>query len=101
MLQINTTNRLKSLMADTGISIQEVLVQDIEFDPRIAKQILATQQQIQHEEEKKSQERVAMTEAEIKRQEAIGIANRDRERANAEAYTLTTKANAEKAALIA
>lgn len=101
LLQANTTKRLKDIMADTGIDIQEVLVQDIEFDPRIAKQILATQQQIQREEEKKSQERVAMTDAEIKRQQAIGDANRDRERADAEAYKLTTEANAKKAAFIA
>lgn len=101
LLQLNTTNRLKSLMASTGIDIQEVLVQDIEFDPRIAKQILATQQQIQREEEKKSQERVAATEAEIKKQEAIGDAYRAKERADALAYRLTTEANAKKAAFIA
>ncbi|MGL6259571.1 SPFH domain-containing protein [Vibrio sp. WXL103] len=100
-MQENTRNRLIAALDDTGIDIQEVLIQDIEFDTRIAQQILDTQMRIQAEEQKKSQERIAATEAEIKRQNAIGVANQKREEADAEAYRLTEVANAEKAAQIA
>lgn len=88
-------------MDGTGIEIQDTLVQDIEFDPRIAQQILKTQERIQQEEAELSKERIAKTQAEIKRQHAVGEANKKREEADATAYELETKANAKKAALIA
>lgn len=101
VIQVNTTKRLTEQLDGTGIEIQEVLIQDIEFDPRIAQQILKTQERIQQEEAEKSKERLAQTQAEIKKQQAIGEANKKREEADAEAYKLETEANAKKAALIA
>jgi regulator of protease activity HflC (stomatin/prohibitin superfamily) len=101
IMQENTKQRLVEQMDGTGIDIQEVLVQDIEFDPRIAKQILDTQERIQQEERKKSEERIAITNALIKKQEAVGEANKKREAADAEAYKLTTEATAHKNAAIA
>lgn len=101
VMQVNTTQRLTEQLDGTGIEIQEVLIQDIEFDPRIGQQILRTQERIQQEEAEKSKERLATTQAEIKRQNAIGESNRKREEADAEAYKLTTEANARKNALIA
>lgn len=101
IMQENTRNRLQEQMQGTGIDIQEVLIQDIEFDPRIAQQILDTQKRIQVEEQKLSEERQAKTDAAIKKQQAIGEANKKREEADATAYKLTTEANAQKAAAIA
>lgn len=101
VMQENAKNRLIEQMDGTGIDIQEVLVQDIAFDPRIAQQILDTQERIQQEERKKSEERIAITNALIKKQEAVGEANKKREAADAEAYKLTTEANAHKEAAIA
>ncbi|WP_413111189.1 SPFH domain-containing protein [Thaumasiovibrio sp. DFM-14] len=101
MMQDNTRARLISALDETGIDVQEVLIQDITFDSRIAQQILDTQMRIQAEEQKKSQERIAATEAEIKRQEAIGEANRQREQADAQAYAVREVANAEREAAIA
>lgn len=101
VMQINTAKRLTEELDGTGIEIQDVLLQDIEFDPRIAQQILKTQERIQQEEAEKSKERLATTQAEIMRQQAIGAANKEKEAADAYAYKLTTEANAKKAALIA
>lgn len=101
VMQDNTKNRLVEQMEGTGIEIQEVIIQDIEFDARIAQQILDTQRRIQIEEQKLSEERQAVTDAAIKKQQAIGEANKKREEADAIAYKLTTEANAQKAAAIA
>lgn len=100
-MQENTRTRLTQALDGTGIIVQEVLIQDIEFDPRIAKQILDTQERIQQEERKKSEERIARTNAEIQKQQAVGEANKKREAADAEAYQLTKVANAKKEAVIA
>lgn len=101
LMQSNTLKQLTLVLDGTGIELQEVLVQDIQFDPRIAQQILATQTRIQKEEEQKSQERIAITNALIAKAEAEGEANKKREAADAEAYKLTTEANAHKDAAIA
>lgn len=101
IMQENARKRLVEQMDGTGIDIQEVLVQDIEFDPRIAKQILDTQERIQQEERKKSEERIATTNALIKKQEAVGEANKKREAADAEAYRAKTEAEGRKSASIA
>jgi regulator of protease activity HflC (stomatin/prohibitin superfamily) len=101
IMQSNTTQRLVQELDGTGVEIQDVLIQDIEFDPRIAQQILKTQERIQAEEAEKSKERLAKTQAEIMRQQAIGESNKKREEADAYAYKLTTEANASKAAKIA
>lgn len=101
IIQENAKTRLIEDMDGTGIEIQEVLVQDIAFDPRIAQQILDTQKRIQVEEQKLSEERQAVTDAAIKKQQAIGDANKKREAADAEAYQLTEIAQAQKAAAIA
>lgn len=100
IMQENTKNRLVDQMDGTGIEIQEVLIQDIEFDARIAQQILDTQKRIQIEEQKLSEERQAKTDAEIKKQQAIGEANKKREEADAIAYKLKTEALAQKTATI-
>lgn len=101
VMQSNTTQRLIQELDGTGIEIQDVLLQDIEFDSRIAQQILKTQERIQAEEAEKSKERLAKTQAEIMKQQAIGAANKEREAVDAYAYKLETEANAKKAALIA
>jgi regulator of protease activity HflC (stomatin/prohibitin superfamily) len=101
IMQENAKSRLIEQMDGTGIDIQEVLIQDIAFDPRIAQQILDTQKRIQVEEQKLSEERQAKTDAAIKKQQAIGEANKMREAADAEAYKLTTVANAHKESAIA
>lgn len=101
IMQENAKVRLIEQMDGTGIDIQEVLVQDVAFDPRIAKQILDTQERIQQEERKKSEERIAITNALIAKQEAVGQANKRREEADATAYKLTTEANAQKSAAVA
>ncbi|AGG57974.1 hypothetical protein VPBG_00202 [Vibrio phage helene 12B3] len=101
MMQVNTLKRLVASLDGTGIIIDEVLVQDIEFDPRIAQQILSTQQRIQKEEERKSQERIAETNTAIARLEAEADGNRKREQAKAEAFRITADAEARKAASIA
>lgn len=100
LMQANTLNRLTDAMGDTGIEIQDVLVQDIQFDPRIAQQILDTQKRIQIEEQKLSEERQAVTDAAIQKQKAIGEANIKRERADAEAYRATTEAEGQARAVI-
>lgn len=101
VMQENAKKRLIQDMDGTGIEVQEVLVQDITFDPRIAQQILDTQKRIQVEEQKLSEERQARTNAAIKKQEAIGEANKKREAADAEAYRAKTEAEGRKAASIA
>lgn len=99
-MQMNTATRLRDALETAGINIQEVLVQDIAFDPRIAKQILDTQRRIQNEEQKKSDERIAKTEAAIKKEQAIGEGNKKREAADAEAYREKTEAEGRKEAAI-
>ena len=101
ILQDNSRSRLIEEMDGTGIDVQEVLVQDITFDPRIAQQILDTQKRIQIEEQKLSEERQAVTDAAIKKQHAIGEANKKREVADAEAYRATVEADGRKSASIA
>ncbi|CAM0049681.1 lipoprotein [Vibrio phage K389] len=101
VLQDNAKNRLIEEMDGTGIDVQEVLVQDIAFDPRIAQQILDTQKRIQVEEQKLSEERQAVTDAAIKKQQAIGEANKKREAADAEAYRAKVEAEGRKSASIA
>ena len=99
-MQINTYTRLVAALDGTGININEVLIQDIEFDPRIANQILKTQERIQAEEERKSADRIAETNASIAKNEALGDGNRKREAADAEAYSVDKAAKAEKQAMI-
>lgn len=100
VMQEHAKTRLVTALDGSGITIQEVLIQDITFDPRIAQQILDTQRRIQQEEAKKSEERKAKTDAEIKKQQAIGEANKKREAADAEAYRITQDALARKQASI-
>lgn len=100
-MQTNAKNRLLEKLDGTGIVIQDLLVQDIEFDPKIKQQILATQTRIQQEEAKKSEERQAITNAKIKQQQAIGEANKKNEETDAHAYQVNEIAKAEKAAAIA
>ena len=101
VMQENTRKRLTEQLDGTGIEVADVLIQDIKFDPRIAEQILQTQERIQREEAKKSEKRIADTNALIAKAEAEGAANREREAADARAYAITQKANAEKQARIA
>lgn len=99
-MQLSTQARLVTALDGTGINIHEVLVQDIEFDPRIATQILKTQERIQAEEERKSADRIAATNASIAQNEALGEGNRKREAADAEAYSVDKAAKAAKQATI-
>ena len=100
-MQENAKIRLIDQLDGTGISVQDVLIQDIAFDPRISQQILDTQIRIQQEEKKKSEEKIAITDAKIKQQVAIGNANKKREEASAEAFRLREVSTAEKDATIA
>lgn len=100
-MQASTTQRLTSTLDGTGISIQEALVQDIEFDPRIANQILKTQERIQQEEEERSKKRIAITQALTIKEKAKGQADKKREEADAEAYKINAEATAQKEAAIA
>lgn len=100
-MQENTKARLRTKLSDTGIIIEDVLVQDIIFDKRIAAQILKTQNRIQKEQERLSQERIAKTNTNIARLEAEAQGNRKREAAEAEAFRITADANARKEATIA
>lgn len=100
-MQSSTLSRLTATLDGTGIVIDEVLVQDIEFDPRIAKQILKTQERIQAEEERKSADRIASTNASIAQNEALGAGNRKREAADAEAYRAEKEAEGRATARIA
>lgn len=99
-MQVSTKARLKSKLDGTGIIIEDVLVQDIKFDKRIAAQILKTQNRIQQEQERKSQERIAETNTKIATLEAQAEGNRKREAAKARAFEITSKADAEKEAAI-
>lgn len=99
-MQENARKRLVEALDGTGIIIQDVLVQDIEFDQRIAKQILDTQQRIQREEQKKSEERIAVTNAKILKEQAKGEGDKRREQADAEAYRTKQIAEANKQAAI-
>jgi regulator of protease activity HflC (stomatin/prohibitin superfamily) len=99
-MQENTRKRLTEALTGTGITVNDVLIQDIEFDSRISAQILATQQRIQAEEKRKSEERIADTNARIAKAEALGAGNRKREEADAAAYSLDIQAKAEKQAAI-
>ena len=101
IMQDNAKRRLSAALDGAGVDIQEVLIQSIKFDPRIAQQILDTQKRIQLEEQKKSQERITITEAEINKQVAIGAASVKREATDAEAYRVTQEAQAKKLAVIA
>lgn len=62
-MQHSAKARLQEALDGTGITLSEVLIQDITFDPRIAQQILDTQQRIQREEAEKSQERIEASKA--------------------------------------
>ena len=100
-MQESARHRLADALSETGIEIQEVLVQDITFDPRIADQILQTQQRIQREEAEASQLRIIETQAQQVAAEAAGTANAAREQADAEAYKVQEQAKAEAAAILA
>ena len=100
-MQENTKTRLKSKLDGTGIIVEDVLVQNIKFDKRIAAIILKTQVRLQKEQERLSQERIAITDAKIATLEAEAAGNRKREAAKAEAFRITQDANARKDATIA
>lgn len=101
VMQTNTTQRLIEALDGTGIEIQEVLIQDIQYDPRIAQQILETQKRIELEEAEKSAERIAITQANIKEERAIGEAKKRKQETDAAVYAAVQTANARKAATIA
>ncbi|MGF1756002.1 hypothetical protein L4C33_20735 [Vibrio makurazakiensis] len=75
------------------ISVNEVLVQDIEFDPRISKQILATQQRIQKEESEASQLRIQKTVADQAIEKARGSSESKKLEASAEQFRLESIAD--------
>lgn len=100
-MQEETKTRLTELLSSHGIDIQQVLIQDIKFDSRIIDQIIATQKRIEREEAQKSQLRIAQTDAEIMQQQAMGVAAKEKEEADARAYAVISAANAEKSRLIA
>lgn len=95
VLQDSTKKRLSDGLDGTGIDVQDVLIQDIEFDPRIADQILATQQRIQREEAESSQLRIIETQAKQAVAQAEGEAGKRMEQAKADAYAVEAAAKAQ------
>lgn len=93
-MQENTKRRLQEALTGTGITLQEVLVQDVTFDPRIQNQILQTQDRIQKEEAEKSQLRIATTAAQTTEATAKGQAAADKARYEAAAYQTFVQAKA-------
>lgn len=93
-MQENTKRRLQEALEGTGITLQEVLIQDITFDPRIANQILQTQDRIQKEESEKSQLRIAKTQADKDIAIAQGKAGADKAKYDADAYKISVNATA-------
>lgn len=89
-----------SIALEGQIAVNEVLVQDIEFDPRIANQILKTQERIQREEAEASQLRIQMTLADQQIEKTRGETESKKLEASAEQYRLesiaTGNANAQK-----
>ena len=99
-LQLNTFDRLQESMEGTGITLQELLVQDIQFDSRITDQILQTQQRIQKEEVESSQFRIITTQAKQTEAKAEGEAKAKNESAKAEAFQIESKATADAFAIL-
>ncbi|UYD60343.1 hypothetical protein OPFAMLBM_00344 [Aeromonas phage avDM12-TAAL] len=93
-MQENTKRRLQEALTGTGITLQEVLVQDVTFDPRIQNQILQTQDRIQKEEAEKSQLRIATTAAQTTEATAKGQAAADKAKYEADAYKTFVQAKA-------
>ncbi|AUE22602.1 hypothetical protein Ah1_00061 [Aeromonas phage Ah1] len=93
-MQENTKRRLQEALTGTGITLQEVLVQDVTFDPRIQNQILQTQDRIQKEEAEKSQLRIATTAAQTTEATAKGQAAADKAKYEAAAYQTFVQAKA-------
>lgn len=95
-MQLNTKSRLSEKVGGSGITIQDALIQEITFDPRITKQILATQQRIQKEEAEKSSLRIAATQADTAQAVAAGKANAAIEDARGVAESKLLRAQADK-----
>lgn len=91
-MQVSATQRLTESMEGTGVTVQEVLIQDIKFDDRITKQILDTQERIQREEAENSQLRIDVTKASQKKAQAKGDADQRIELAKAAAFEVESKA---------
>lgn len=93
-MQVSAQKRLQEAMEDKGVEIQEVLVQDIVFDSRIANQILQTQDRIQREESEASQLRIKKTQADQAIETARGAAESNKLNAAALAFAKQTDAQA-------
>lgn len=93
-MQENTKRRLQEALTGTGITLQEILIQDVTFDPRIQNQILQTQDRIQKEEAEKSQLRIATTAAQTTEATAKGNAAANKAKFEAEAYKTFVEAKA-------
>ncbi|ADM80035.1 hypothetical protein phiAS5_ORF0192 [Aeromonas phage phiAS5] len=93
-MQENTKRRLQEALTGTGITLQDVLIQDVTFDPRIQNQILQTQDRIQKEEAEKSQLRIAQTTAKRTEETAKGQAAADKAKYEANAYKTFVEAKA-------
>lgn len=94
-MQQSATDRLQDAMEGTGVVVQEVLIQDITFDDRIATQILNTQQRIQKEEAENSQLRIIETQALQAKAKAEGDAAQQMEKAKADAFGVESAAKAQ------
>lgn len=94
-MQENAGKRLIEVLQPHGMDIRQVLVQDINFDSRIAQQILDTQQRIQKEEAETSQTRITQQLAEQKRASQAGISDANKIEADAKAYGVRQQAEAE------
>lgn len=93
-MQINLNQRLTKTLQGR-ISVSDVLVQDIKFDPRISAQILKTQERIQKEEAENSLLRIKETQARQLVAQKQGAADSQRLQADANAYEVETAAKAQ------
>lgn len=98
-MQYNVTTYLQDKLNANGLVINEALIQDIEFDPGIRKQIMDTQERIQKEESELSQERIANTQAKQVIAKAHGDSEAKKKQTDAVTYQIRENAEAEAAAV--
>ena len=93
-MQDSAAKRLVEVMEAEGMMVSQVLIQDIEFDNRIAKQILDTQQRIQKEEAEISQTNIVKQLAAQAREKQSGVSDAANIEADANAYAIEAEAKA-------
>lgn len=93
-MQESASRRMTEALTKDGMNIRQVLIQDITFDPRIAQQILKTQERIQREEAEKSQTQIIMQKAQQAREQQTGLSDAKKIVADEKAYSIREQAKA-------